>query len=163
MLYNAIALLFAAKGHNNYIAFHFFTIIEFLLLIRVFIFFQTSDLMKRLLSGVAVLYCALWILSKFRIENFQELDFFSVSISQLILAFTAVYTLFQQAYKPKGKLHNTSQFWVSLAVLYYAGCNTSLYSMTMEISHNIWAIQNIVVSIYYLILTWSLWIEGREK
>jgi hypothetical protein len=155
--------LFAAKGHNNYIVFHFFTIIEFLLLIRVFIFFQTSDLMKRLLSGAAVLYSALWIFSKFGIENFQELDFFSATISQLIIAFTAVYTLFQQAFNPKVKLHNTSQFWVSLAVLFYSGCTIFLFSMPKEVSHNVCAIQNIVVSIYYLILTWSLWIDGREK
>ena len=163
MLSNLIAFWLAINAQNNYIVFHFYTLVEVLLLLWVFSRWQSAPLMKHLLLAAAVLFSVLWVMAKFTIENFHEMEFFTSSVGQLILAFTAVFTIFQLAHESDGKLFHISNFWVSLAVLFYAGGTVFIYSLTQEVIHEVWIMKIIIVTIYYLIISWSFRIEAVKQ
>ncbi len=163
MLSNLVALFFASNGQNNYIVFHFYTLIETLLLLWIFSRWQSAPLMRRLLLSGAFLFGILWVISKITLENFQEMDFFTSSVGHMILAFASVYTIIHLAHETKEKLLWESIFWVSIAVLFYTGGTIFIYSISRQVIHEVWFIQNIVVTIYYLVISWSFRIEAIRR
>ncbi|MEE9190156.1 MAG: hypothetical protein V3U16_05245 [Candidatus Neomarinimicrobiota bacterium] len=161
-LSNIIALLIGYFYGSNYFFMHFYTLLEYSLVILVFSNWQQDKVLKKTLLISIPIYVILWIIAKITIENFSELDSYTASLSAGIFIIIATITIIRLPFQSSRPLPQSPIFWASVAFLIYSGGIFFLYALTKVPTRQIWAIQNIVVIIHYLILTFTFHLKARE-
>ncbi|MEE9238408.1 MAG: hypothetical protein V3U58_02490 [Thermodesulfobacteriota bacterium] len=102
------------------------------------------DKLKSVLRGSIVLFFLIWIVSKFWIEDFKSMDNFTSSLSSLLIASIALFTLVTILMEtPVTPIYKLPKFWVSTAVLiYFAG---NLFGFALSSIIIVWPIHNILL------------------
>jgi len=101
---------------------HFYIFIEFLFVMYITSFWQESHKMKRMFQTLLLLYVLFWIVAKITFEPLNGLYSLTASVSQVLLALSAGYTLFIVIGNRVQPLFNHQRFWVLLSfVIYYTG------------------------------------------
>jgi len=78
--------------------------------------------MKNIFRAIYVLFILFWFCAKFTFEPFNGLYYATATVSQVVLALAAGYTLFVVIGNRVQSLFNRQQFWVLLSiVVYYTG------------------------------------------
>jgi hypothetical protein len=105
--------------------YHVYFVVECMFIMSIIFFCQESPRMKMLFQILLVLYVLFWFCAKFTFEPLSGLYSLTASISQVILALSAGYTLFVVIGNRLQPLFSYSRFWVLLSfVIYYAGTLT---------------------------------------
>jgi hypothetical protein len=101
---------------------HFYVFIEFLFVMYIVSFWQESQKMEKLFQVLLLLYVLFWFCAKFTFEPFNGLYSITTSVSQILLALGAGYTLFIVIGNRVQPLFSYQNFWVLLSfVIYYTG------------------------------------------
>ena len=101
---------------------HTYIIIEYIFVMFIFISMQEVHKVKRLFQIVFVLYILFWFCAKFTFEPFNGSYSITSSISRVILALSAGYTLFIVIGNRVQPLLSDHRFWVLLSfVFFYLG------------------------------------------
>jgi hypothetical protein len=101
---------------------HIYILIEFLFVMYIISSWQESQKMKRLFRVLLLLYALFWFCAKFTFEPLNGLYSLTASVSQVLLALSAGYTLFMVIGNRVQPLFSHQQFWVLLSVVvYYTG------------------------------------------
>jgi hypothetical protein len=101
---------------------HAYFLIEYIFVISVISTWQESHWMRKLFQGLIGLYTLFWIIAKSTFEPLSGLYSMTASISQVILALSAGYTLFIVVENRMQPLMHNYRFWALLSfVLYFAG------------------------------------------
>ncbi len=101
---------------------HIYFLIEFLFVMYIISSWQESPKIKRLFQVLLLLYVLFWFCAKFTFEPFNGLYSITTSVSQVLLALSAGYTLFIVIGNRMQPLISHQRFWVLLSfVLFYAG------------------------------------------
>lgn len=161
-LSNIIALLIGRFHGSNIFFMHLYTVFEYILVITVFSIWQEDKRLKKSLQISIPIYVILWIIAKFTIEKFSELDLYTAPLSAGIFILIATFTILQQPTKSSKPLPQSPIFWTSLAFLIYAGGVFFLYALTKVPTIEIWLVQNIIVILHYLILTYAFYLKAKE-
>ena len=101
---------------------HIYIFIEFLFVMYIISFWQESHKMKKLFQTLLLLYILFWIIAKVTFEPLNGLYSLTASVSQVLLALSAGYTLFMVIGNRVQPLFSHQRFWVLLSfVIYYTG------------------------------------------
>ncbi|MGA3287055.1 MAG: hypothetical protein ABSD46_06495 [Bacteroidota bacterium] len=121
-----IVTMWLIKGYwVNLGLMHIYFLIEYMFIMSIIFFWQESPKMKRLFQTLLLLYMLFWIIAKFTFEPFNGLYSLTTSVSQVLLALGAGYTLFVVMGNRVQPLISHQRFWVLLSfVLFYAGTLT---------------------------------------
>jgi hypothetical protein len=102
--------------------YHIYILVEYMFIVSIIFSWQESPRMKRLFQTMLLFYVLFWFCAKFTFEPFNGLYSLTASISQVILALSAGYTLFIVIGNREQPLFSHSRFWVLLSfVIYYTG------------------------------------------
>jgi hypothetical protein len=118
-----IFLMWFVRGHQLQVGLvHAYYLVEYLFIISIISVWQESHRMKRLFQVLLLLYIPFWIIAKVTFEPLNGLYSLTASVSQVILALSAGYTLFVVIGNRVQPLKNNQHFWILLSfVIYYAG------------------------------------------
>jgi hypothetical protein len=101
---------------------HVNTLIEYIFVMHIISSWQESQKMKRLFRVLLLLYALFWFCAKVTFEPISGLYSITLSVSQVILALSAGYTLFVVIENHVQPLLRNQLFWVLIAfVLNYTG------------------------------------------
>lgn len=137
--------------------FHFFTLLEYALLIFAFSYWHNFRV-KKILRWSILVFAIIWFMAKLSLEKFSEWDSYTVSLESVILISVSAYTLFNMG-KRSDSLFREPQFWISGAVLIYFAGNLwnfalgniilSWYNQNINVTWPIHSILNITCNISY--------------
>jgi hypothetical protein len=123
-------------------------------------FWQESKKVRKLFQGIIGLYIIGWCYSKVTFEPLNGLDAITASISRVILALGAGYTLFVVIGNNLQSLLNHQHFWVLLSfVLYFTGTLMSvalqgiLFSHSSATLHLAWSINWVLAILANILFT----------
>jgi hypothetical protein len=118
-----IAFMSFIKDYRiNLILMHAYVFVEFLFIMFLISFWQESQSMKKIFRVIYFLYILFWVCAKFTFEPFSGIYSLTTTVSQVILALTAGYTLFVVIGNSTQPLFSIQRFWILLSfVLYYMG------------------------------------------
>lgn len=140
------------KSERNVLLFHIYTLIEFILLIYLFIRWQTNPLIKKAMALNLPIFVIVWILSKSYIESWNRIDYFTTSIESVFLIGASTITLYQLNSENKILSFKDYRFLISTGVLIYFGSNLFIFGMSNLI--DVWSVHsaiNILCNILYAI------------
>jgi hypothetical protein len=101
---------------------HINVIVEYICVMSIIYFWQESQMMSRLFKILLFLYILFWFCAKVTFEPLNGLYSITVSVSQVVLALSAGYTLFIVIGNHTQPLLSHQRFWVLLSfVIYYTG------------------------------------------
>jgi hypothetical protein len=101
---------------------HFYYLVEYIFIMSIIFSWQESSKIKSLFQTLLLLYVLFWFCAKFTFEPLNGLYSLTASISQVVLALSAGYTLFIVLGNRVQPLFNHQRFWVLLSfVIYYTG------------------------------------------
>ncbi len=107
--------------HNLWL-FHFFTIIEYGLLMWVFSAWLKSQTLKRILRISIPLLSLVGIIAMFFLEGIHQFNAYSRSVASLILVAASAFILFELSMESFNSVLRQPRFWIaSAALLYFAG------------------------------------------
>jgi hypothetical protein len=118
-----IFLMWFVKGRQlNLGLVHVYILVEYLFIMSIISNWQESSGMKKLFQGLMLLYLLFWFCAKVTFEPLNGLFSLTASVSQVILALSAGYTLFIVIGNRMHPLFSHQRFWVLLSfVIYYTG------------------------------------------
>jgi hypothetical protein len=117
-----ISIIFVTNNKITLGLMHIYVFIEFLFVMYIISFWQESQRMKKLFQVIYLLYILFWFCAKFTFEPFNGLYSLTTSVSQVLLALSAGYTLFIVIGNRVQPLFSYQNFWVLLSfVIYYTG------------------------------------------
>jgi hypothetical protein len=98
------------------------TLIEYIVIMSMILIWQESLTMKRVMTVLLWVYILFWFTSKISFEPMIKLNSITLSISQVILALSAGYTLFVVIENHAQPLLRSQLFWMLIAfILNYTG------------------------------------------
>jgi hypothetical protein len=101
---------------------HFYSVVEFIAVICILMFWQDSKKMKITFKFAGILFLIIWIYSKLTFEPFSGLFSVTATISRIILSLAAGYTLFIVFANRTQSLFLTQRFWILLSfIISFAG------------------------------------------
>jgi hypothetical protein len=101
---------------------HAYYLVEYIFIISIVLVWQESPRVKQLFQALMLIYMIFWIIAKLTFEPLNGLYSVTASVSQVILALSAGYTLFVVTENRTQSLMNNYRFWVLLSfVIFYAG------------------------------------------
>ena len=116
-----VSMWFIADYWINLGLVHFYFLVEYIFVMSIIFSWQESLRMKRLFQALLLLYVLFWFCAKVTFEPFNGLYSLTASVSQVLLALSAGYTLFIVIGNRVQPLISHQRFWVLLSfVLYYA-------------------------------------------
>jgi hypothetical protein len=122
---NIVTMWFITGYRINLGLMHFYYLVEYIFIMSIIIYWQESSGMKRLFQILLLLYVLFWFCAKFTFEPINGLYSLTASVSQVLLALGAGYTLFVVMGNRVQPLISHQRFWVLLSfVLFYAGTLT---------------------------------------
>jgi len=130
--------------------FHIYTLIEFTILITLFIRWQSNRLVKKVMTANLPFFVIVWILCKIHLESWTQLDNFTVSIESVLLIGASTITLYQLNSENNVISFTDYRFLISTGVLIYFGCNLFIFGVGNLI--DVWPIHsaiNILCNILY--------------
>lgn len=167
----AVANILWLQKENNHPVYHFYSIIEFGLILYLY-----KDALKRLFS--ARFFIVLWIVfAVFAIVNmsfFQSLSTFNSNVTTLLgflvifLSLSYFYALLkQETYSP---LERKPLFWINAGFLIYFSSNlllffinNSMFTEADEMSHLVWGLHAIVNIILIIFFTIAVWVNPNQN
>ena len=146
-----LARTLAIEYGNNYIAFHFYTPIE-LIIITLFIITIINTKTIKFVSGfVLVLYLIIWIVSKFTFESFNQIDNITGSLSNAIILVLATYAIFKTEYSSNNTILKNPYVITLVGIILYYGGNLFVYALFNNfntyqsvLGEQIWIIHNVL-------------------
>ncbi len=129
---------------------HFYTPLEYSILVLVFSYWQKEKLMKRILRLSIPIFILIFVLNKMFIESTDYFDYITASVESIILLVISVYVLYSLHDEKVDSFYKMPQFWVATAVLIYFAGNTLCFSLGRIIP--IWIIPcilNIIANLLY--------------
>lgn len=171
LIVESISNILWRKKINNLPIYHFYTIIEFLLIIRIYWNTLSQLFSKRLLIGVSIIFVVLAVLNTM---FFQSIYVFNSNITTLLSILVILFSLsfFYKTLKDVEytALEKNPMFWINSGFLIYFSSNLILFFInnylfegSTEASFLIWglhAIVNIVLIIFYTI---AVWVNPRKQ
>ena len=117
-----VSIRFITSYQVNLGLVHFYYLIEYTCIMSIIFFWQESLRMKRLFQLLFLLYILFWFCAKCTFEPFNGLYSLTASVSYVLLALGAGYTLFIVIGNRLQSLVSYQNFWVLLSfVIYYTG------------------------------------------
>jgi hypothetical protein len=118
----AIAINWFTDQIWTIILLHINTLVEYIFIMFIICAWQESRKMKRLLNAILWFYILFWLFLKFTFEPINGLFSITSSVSQVILALSAGYTLFVVIENYTQSLLQYQRFWILIAlILNYTG------------------------------------------
>ena len=116
-------LIWFARGYQFILGLHhIYYLVEFIFIISIVTVWQESYRMKWIFRVLSLFFIIFWIIAKVSFEPLSGLYTVIASVSQIILALSAGYTLFVVIGNKTQSLINQYRFWVLLSfVVYYFG------------------------------------------
>jgi hypothetical protein len=152
-------ILLASKGINNLWIFHYFTPIEYALLMFMFYSWnQRSPVGKLILYSIPI-FIGLWLMGSFWLANPADTFSYAYPVSEVLLVLVSSYTLIRIERLEKSSLLDMPEFWASSGTLIYFGgtivwssLNSPLLHTSLEIMRLAWSTQsvaNILANLLY--------------
>ncbi len=117
-----VTMWFIANPRINLGLMHFYYLVEYIFIISIIVSWQESPKIKSLFQILLLCYVLFWFCAKFTFEPFNGLYSLTASVSYVLLALSAGYTLFIVIGNRVQSLFSRQQFWVLLSVVvYYTG------------------------------------------
>ncbi|TYP77024.1 hypothetical protein [Aquimarina intermedia] len=165
LIVESISNILWRKKINNLPVYHLYTIIEFLLIIRIYWSTLSQLVSKKLLVGISVIFVVLAVLNTI---FFQSIYVFNSNITTLLSILVILFSLsfFYITLKDVEytALEKNPMFWINSGFLIYFSSNlilffinNYLFEKSTEASFLIWglhAIVNIVLIMFYTIAVW---------
>jgi hypothetical protein len=156
---------------NNMLVYHFYTIIEFVLIVNIY-----KDELNKLFSKrfFYILVAAFTLFSIVNMYSFQNLWTFNSNATTLLgvlvifLSLSYFYALLKEV--KYSSLEQNPMFWLNAGFLIYFSSNlilffinNSMFKTANEVSHLVWglhAVVNIVLTFFYTI---SIWVSPKQQ
>lgn len=128
-LTDLFGLQLALEGVSNLWLFHISTLMEYLILILVFSFWQKNAHLRKWLRLSIPLFALFWIVAKLTFEDFGGLDNYSAPLANVLLIAVAAYTLYEVNKENVLTFHRMPSFWVACGVLIYYTGNLTVFTL----------------------------------
>jgi len=118
-----VLMMWVIKNYSiNLGLMHFYFLIEYIFVVTIIISWQESSRMKRLFQALLLFYVIFWLIAKLTFEPLNGLYSITASVSSVLLALFAGYTLFIVIGNRVQPLFISHSFWVLLSfIIYFAG------------------------------------------
>jgi len=144
-------LYFFTKIQNNIWLYHFYTLIEYSLLIAAFSYWQKDFKLKRMFRISIPGFAVLWIGAKLFCENFSLPDNYTASLECVLLVAVSFSTLYALSKEHLDNIFRDPRFWVGSAVLVYFSGNLLTFALSNIIGN--WSfhhqLMNITANLLY--------------
>ena len=121
-VFDNISMWFIQDARMDMGLWHIYIIIEYIFVMFIVFSWQESHKMKKLFQTLSLLYILFWLYAKLTFEPLNGSYSITSSISRVILALSAGYTLFIVIGNRVQALSSNNRFWVLLSfVLFYLG------------------------------------------
>lgn len=142
VLVEGLSMYEVLSASSNLYILHFYTLFEYIILVLVFSFWQKNNVIKKILRYSIPFYFLTWLLLKIFIEDLDQFDEFSSSLTSMLLTIIALTTLFSYMKYHIGSLKNEAWFWISIGVLIYNTGNILIF--TFYVTSLSWAVHNVL-------------------
>ena len=155
---------------NNLPIYHFYTIVEFLLLLNIF-----HNVLSKLITSIGVialgigftLFSLLISMCYQSLYEFNSISITVMSILMILIVLTSFYTLLKEP--TFSRVERNPLFWISAGLLIYFSGNMILFyisntlKLTLEDSYVIWGLHAVVNSVLILFYTCAIWVQPTRE
>ncbi len=156
---------------NNLPLYHFYTVIEFLLIINIFMTALSGVFSKLFFLIVSIVFIVFAIVNTLFFQDLYTFNSNATSVLGILVIFFALSYFYALLKEMKyNALETNPMFWISSGFLIYFSSNlilfyinNSLFKGSTEASYLVWglhAIINIVLTIFYTI---AIWVKPKEQ
>ncbi len=140
----------ASKRINNWWIFHYFTPVEYALLMSVFYSWNQRSPVRKLILYSIPIYIASWLMGSFWLANPADTFSYAYPVSEVLLVLVSSYTLLRIERLEGSSVLDMPEFWVSSGTLIYFGgtivwssLNVPILHTSLEIMRLAWSTQSI--------------------
>jgi hypothetical protein len=153
VIFDQIITYLSSQGQNTWLFGNIFHLIEYVMIIYVFSYWQKNSQLQKLLFWSIPLYTLFWIWVKvFGIEDMDKFPHFTRSIAAIIITIVAIYTLIKLG-ENGSYIYKHYQFWICVGALLYFSGNIVLFSLSdLNLVSNLFfihSILNIIANFFY--------------
>lgn len=155
----ASGFILSYEGVRYLWIYHIYTLVEYSLFVLIFLFWQKEPRVRKILGFSIPGFFVIWLIAKFSVERWGEMDNFTSSLEAVILIGVAAYTLINLTQEKMNSLIADPRFWITMGVLIYFTGNivtfalgNVLLSLLQKGDQVIWplhSILNIVANLFY--------------
>jgi hypothetical protein len=121
------ALIFFHR-HNLWIS-HFYTLIEFTLLIFMFLSWKKSERNRLVLMASLIVFATFWIVSKFSFEPLAIADDWTSSVSKMLQIVFSAYLLLDVMNESDLVWTNDPRLWVATGIIIYSAGSLFMFAL----------------------------------
>lgn len=157
LLFNLIGVTLSLFRSTSLPMFHFYTIIEFLLLSAYFYTLTKRDYFKKIIQIILAIFLGVVILNKMFLESINKIDNYTLTIESILLLILS--SIYLTEYLNDSLLVNLRdyRFLITIGFMIYYGGNLFVFALSNEI--DIWIVHNLLIlilwTIYTLIFIWQ--------
>jgi len=104
-------------GLENLWMSHFFSLLEYQLLILLYSLWAENQILKSLLRLSVIFFAAFWIWAKVNLEKIVQPAVYTPSVGRLIITCVSLYFIFYFVRQPGLAIGKSEKFWITLATL----------------------------------------------
>ena len=155
--------------HNIWVI-HLSTMIEFIIIVTMFYFWETNIYKKRTMLIVGCLFMIFWIVAKSTFESFEHIDVYSSIIAQVIYIILAVSMFFNVSKDTHISLKNDARIWIASGLIIYSAGTLFVVSLIdviitsmPELFNIVWHINWVLVILVTLFFARAVWCQVPQE
>ncbi|RAJ04237.1 hypothetical protein LX64_03117 [Chitinophaga skermanii] len=160
---NCIAIIFSHS--NNLPLLHIYTIIEFVLLARCYLFIFTGSTARRVLIGMAIAFPVFAVLNFLFIQNIYTYNTYTRPIEAIVFIICSMLYFFRNDTETQRRWINVPNNWINAGILLYFSGAIGQFAFSnivgavapLEIALLIWILHATLVLMMYISFTISFW------
>lgn len=161
--------LWLNKENNLFIG-HFYTVIQFHIIVIIYLLTFQSTAMKRLLIVLMITFTAFSIINTLNYQPLEKHNSNASTLGNILLIFLALTFFFKTITRPKEyRLERMYMFWFNSGVLLYFFCSLFIFAISNSLlpakfwsaSIPIWMLHNVFMWIFFILTTVAVWISPK--
>jgi len=159
-----------AHSQNNLFIGHIYTVVQFIIIVRIYQLTYQYKYNTRWLSWLMVGFALLAVLNALFLEPLSLHNTLARAVSGGILVFLSLVFFFQTMAQPKTyRAERLPMFWFSSGVFLYFFCTLLILATPnillqfRSLSIPLWIVHNIFLWLFFVLITIAVWISAKRQ
>jgi hypothetical protein len=162
--------LMSLRGIHNIWVINLSTLIEFIIIVIMFYFWERNIFKKRTILILGFLFVIFWVMAKSIFESFDQMDVYTSIVAQTIYILLAVSLLYNVLKDSQTALKNDARVWIASGLLIYSAGTlfvVSLFNVIVtsfpDLFEILWHINWVLVIFITLIIARGIWCQVPKE
>lgn len=165
------AILWALRSSNLFIG-HFYTIIQFVLIVRIYQLALRKFISTKWMTGLMILFSILSLLNTSYLQPLTKFNSYATTANSMIQVLISLLFFYHLITKPRThRIEQIPMFWFSSGVLLYFFCNLFIFAISNSIlpqefrplSIPTWILHNVFMWLFFILTSIAVWINPSQS